>query len=199
MKERTIAGLGVLALVIAGGCGGRDEPKLLEAVDPGAVLQRPVFTSEPPPADPGPIETSIETAFAQIVSRRVECGRSPRTCDPDRLAVPGSDVHRSLVELMADRVANGVIASTDGSLRYRIDNVTPTTIDTALVRVCFTDDTVLVQPVPSADGEPIAPIVVDDSTFSAVADWELRRIDGEWLWSAEHSLNWSVGEDLCVG
>jgi hypothetical protein len=114
------------------------------------------------------------------------------------LAVPGSQVHRTLVDLMADRLANGVIASTDGSLRYRIDSVTPTTADTALVRACFTDDTVLIQPVLSVDGEPAEPIVVDDSMFSAVADWELRRIDGEWLWAAERSLNWSLGEDLCA-
>ena len=198
MRERTIAGLGALVLVLAVGCGGRDAPQLLEVVDRSVASSRPAVTTESSMVDSEPTATSIETAFARIIARRIECGRSPRTCDPDQLAVPGSQVHRTLVDLMADRLANGVIASTDGSLRYRIDSVTPTTADTALVRACFTDDTVLIQPVLSVDGEPAEPIVVDDSMFSAVADWELRRIDGEWLWAAERSLNWSLGEDLCA-
>lgn len=140
---------------------------------------------------------AIEEAFATLIERRVQCGRSPESCDVDLIALPGTDVHRSLADLMNERIVNHVVASTTGSLRYRIESVTMVGTDAASLRVCFIDDTVLVQPLPPVVDDVLPPIVVDDSLFSARSDWDLRRTDGEWRWAAEHPVNWAVGEDLC--
>ena len=199
MKIRMARGLVALSAVILFGCGSQhdsasmvvNEARASSAIIPESIADTTVMVSPEPTPD-------VESAFAVLIDRRIECGRSPWSCEPERIAVEGTDVHRVLADLMADRVANGVVASRSGGLRYRIDHVTLTDQDSATVRVCFTDDTVLVQSVPpSLEGE-IPPIVVDDSLVSSVTDWDLHRVAGEWLWSAERPLNWSVGEDLCV-
>lgn len=145
-----------------------------------------------------PTRDGIEGAFAALIDRRVQCGRSPKDCDVDRIAVPGTEVHRDLVDLMNERVANHVVASTTGSLRYRIESVSMVGAEAAAIRLCFTDDTVLVQPMPPVADELLPPIVVDDSLFSARTDWDLRWHEGEWRWADEHPINWAVGEDLCA-
>ena len=146
---------------------------------------------------PASSREGIEEAFATLIERRVQCGRSPKECEVDRIALPGTEVHRSLADLMNERIVNHVVASTTGSLRYRIESITMVGADAASLRVCFTDDTVLVQPLPPVVDEVLPPIVVDDSLFSARTDWDLRWQDGEWRWAAEHPVNWAVGEDLC--
>ena len=199
MKHGMARGLVALSAVTLVGCGSQHEPASMvvtearasSAIVPESIVDTTLMIAPEPTTD-------VESAFAVLIDRRIECGRSPWSCEPERIAVEGTDVHRVLADLMADRVANGVVASRSGGLRYRIDHVTITDQDSATVRVCFTDDTVLVQSVPpSLEGE-IPPIVVDDSLVSSITDWDLRRVAGEWLWSAERPLNWSVGEDLCA-
>jgi hypothetical protein len=199
MKHLMARGLLLLSTVTSVGCGSKHESASMIETDtkpssvivPESITDTSVIVPMEPLAD-------VESAFALLIDRRIDCGRSPWSCEPERIAVEGTDVYETLTDLMADRVANGVVASQSGGLRYRIDHVNLTDDDSATVRVCFTDDTVLVQSVPpSLEGE-IPPIIVDDSLVSSVTDWDLRRVGGEWLWSAERPLNWSVGEDLCA-
>lgn len=199
MRHVRLAGIAAVIGSLAVGCGGHESARPLAE----EVRRIAPSTSAPTPAvaDNSVEVTSsegIEGAFATLIDRRIRCGRSPHDCDVDRIALPGTEVHRRLADLMKERIANHVVASTTGSLRYRIESVSMVGAETAVVRVCFTDDTVLVQPMPPVVGEVLPPIVVDDSLFSARTDWDLRWHDDEWRWADEHPLNWAVGEDLCV-
>lgn len=199
MRTKDRMGLVLAAVAMIAGCAGRSEEittSVIDSMEGSVAVPTSVESGGMPPIRVSSEE--VEVALADIIARRVACGRVPRECQPDRIAVVGTDVHRSLTDLMADRVANGVVASSNGSLRYRIQFVSTTGDDLATARICFSDDTVLVQALPPQEGVVVPSMIVDDSLFSAVTDWELRRIDGEWLWAAEHSINWAMGEDLCV-
>lgn len=129
----------------------------------------------------------IATAFDAIMQRRIECGRRPRACDVDVLAVVGSSLHDRLTALMSERRAAGITASRRGSVRYRIDDVESTSDTRARVTTCLTDDTVLMS----------AGAIFDESRFSAVTVWTLERIDDRWLWADDEVVRWSRKEDLC--
>lgn len=130
----------------------------------------------------------VAQAFEELVSRRVECGRAPQTCDVSRLATEGSTIANDLRKLMSQRIAGGITASEDGSVHYRIESVDLDGVGTARVTTCLRDDTVLV-----SDGA-----VYDDSVYSARSEWSLVEQEGEWLWSNEKILEWAVDEDLCA-
>lgn len=199
MRRGTLVGVVAAGGSLLFGCGGHESAR---PVASEVVLETtPPVVPDPPPTEVVEETTSrggIETAFAALIDRRVRCGRSPADCDVDRIAVAGTEVHHQLVDLMNERAANHVVASTTGSLRYRIESVSMVGAEAAVIRVCFTDDTVLVQPMPPVVDEIQPPIVVDDSLFSARTDWDLRWHEGEWRWAGEHPVNWAVGEDLCA-
>ncbi len=129
----------------------------------------------------------VRRAFEELVTRRVQCGRDPTTCDITRIAVTGSTIEKQLDELMAKRVADGITASERGRATYRIDSVDVEAADRALVTTCLHDDTVLV----------IDSAVFDDSVYSARSVWTLVEVGGEWLWSEEQILEWVMEGNLC--
>lgn len=133
-------------------------------------------------------EGVVAASFDALMMRRIECGRRPRACDVDALAVIGSPLHGRLVELMAQRRAAAIVATRRGALRYRIDRVDLEGPDEASVTTCVTDDTVLVS----------AGAVFDDSLFSARTVWTMQRVDGVWLWVDDELVEWRNGEDLCT-
>jgi hypothetical protein len=89
---------------------------------------------------------------------------------------------------MEERLRAGITASRRGSVRYRIDAVEMKTTGEAVVTTCLTDDTVLMS----------AGAVFNDSLYSAITQWIMRRSDRGWLWIEDQVLDWRTGEDLCA-
>lgn len=129
----------------------------------------------------------IAAAFDAIMKRRIECGRRPRACDVDTLAVVGTSLHDRLTALMDERRVAGITASRRGSVRHRIDDVESISDGRARVTTCLTDDTVLMS----------AGAIFDESLFSAVTVWTMERVDDRWLWADDDVVRWSRKEDLC--
>ena len=138
-------------------------------------------------------DDDVRVAFDALMARRRECGRRPRECDVDRLAVPGSSVHRALTETMANRVRLGIVATEQGSHRYFVGDVVRRTGDEVTLRVCHSDDVVLTMTV--VPGGPAA--VYDESWTSHEAIWTMRSIDGEWRWMDEVVERRVYEEELC--
>ena len=120
------------------------------------------------------------------MTTRVRCGRRPRDCVIDDLAVPGSELHRELTDLMEKRTSAGIVASSRGSLRYRIES-TKIDGDIASITTCLLDDTVLLM-----EGA-----VFDDSSVSAITDWTMTLTLDGWRWTSWRATQWTNEEDLC--
>ena len=138
-------------------------------------------------------DDDVRAAFDALMARRRECGRRPRDCDVDRLAVPGSSVHRALSETMADRVRLGIVATEDGSHRYLVGDVVRRNDDEVMLQVCHSDDVVLTMTI--VPGGPAA--VYDESWTSHESIWTMRSIDGEWRWTDEVVERRVYEEELC--
>lgn len=175
------------ALVGAVACGSPVEPSTSVVVSGPASTERSGW-SRPTTTSASSSEGAVAASFDALMMRRIECGRRPRTCDVDALAVVGSPLHGRLAELMAQRRAAEIVASRRGSLRYRIDGVDLQSPDRASVIVCLTDDTVLVS----------GGAVFDESLFSARSIWTMQRVNDVWLWVDDELLEWRNGEDLCA-
>lgn len=130
----------------------------------------------------------VAVSFDALMERRIECGRRPRACDVGALAAADSPLFERLTALMEQRVQASISASRRGSVRYRIDDVEITTGDQALVTTCLTDDTVLMS----------AGAIFNDSRYSAITHWVMKRSDRGWLWFEDHVVDWRQGEDLCA-
>jgi hypothetical protein len=132
-------------------------------------------------------ETSlVAEAFDALMTTRVRCGRRPPDCVIDDLAVPGSELHRELTDLMEKRVSAGIVASSRGSLRYRIES-TKIDGDIASITTCLLDDTVLLM-----EGA-----VFDDSSVSAITDWTMTLTLDGWRWTSWRATQLTNEEDLC--
>ena len=132
-------------------------------------------------------EEELITAFNFAIDQRIACGRDPYHCDVQSFTDVGSPLFVEISELMKIRRNANIVASNNGSLRYRIEAVEFRTRDIATVTTCITDDTVLV------DGE----IIFDDSLFSVQTKWTMVRSGQTWLWESAQALHWDVEEDLC--
>jgi hypothetical protein len=139
------------------------------------------------------VTDEVRAAFEWLVLGRVHCGRRPRDCIVDALAVPGSSVHTALVETFADRVRHGIVASDQGSHRHRIADVVMLGDDRAEVRSCHTDDVVLM--IGGSNGRPAA--IYDESLVSHWSTWTLQRTDERWRWTDEVIDARIYGEDRC--
>lgn len=168
-------------------CGSPIESSTSLAVS-GPVSTSPTVESRPTTSSASSPGEAIAASFDALMMRRIDCGRRPRTCDVDALAVSGSPLHRRLVELVAQRRAAEIVASRRGSLRYRIDGIDLRGPDQAVITTCLTDDTVLVS----------GGAVFDESLFSARSIWTLQRVNDIWLWVDDELLEWRNGEDLCA-
>lgn len=138
--------------------------------------------------------SEVRTAFEWLMLGRIQCGRRPRECVVDHLAVPGSPVHAALTDEFQRRVRHGIVATSRGSHRHRIGEVMVLSADRAEVRACHTDDVVLV--VGGSDGRPSA--VYDESLVSHWSTWALEKNDGTWRWSEESVDQQAHGEDVCA-
>ena len=182
------------------GCGST------QSTEPSGTLVRP--TARPLAVIEAPISTEpvlststraehansdVTTAFEWLMLRRIECGRHPRECVVDDLAVPGSPVHDALTEVMADRVRYGIVASDRGAHRFRIDKVVPVAIDEMELRVCHSDDVVLTMAV----GPGRTSAIYDESWSSHWATWTMKSVDGAWRWSEELVERRVYEEELC--
>ncbi|MFM8482251.1 MAG: hypothetical protein ACKOBT_02740 [Actinomycetota bacterium] len=179
----------IVAAVLVGAtaCGSPIESSTSVSTSGPASTSRSLG-SRPTTSSASSSEGAVAASFDALMMRRIECGRRPRTCDVDALAVVGSPLHGRLAELMAQRRAAEIVASRRGSLRYRIDGVDLQSPDRASVTTCLTDDTVLVS----------GGAVFDESLFSARSIWTMQRVDDVWLWVDDEVLEWRNGEDLCA-
>lgn len=138
------------------------------------------------------IADDVRSDFEDIVTRRIECGRDPWSCDLDRIAISGSPTRERLDHLLESRRAGGIVAGTGGAFRFRIDDVGVETRDldaeVADVSVCVTDDTVLTD----ENGW-----VFDDGLFSGRMVFTMHQVDGEWLWFDDRTETSTYGEDMC--
>lgn len=142
---------------------------------------------------PGDERDEIQEAFEWLMIGRVQCGRRPRDCVVDDLAVPGSAVHTSLTVVIDERVRYGIYASGEGSHRYRIAEVIEIDEDRAEVRSCHTDDVVL--KIGGSGDRPSA--VYDESLVSHWSTWKLQRDENGWRWTDEIVDSRAYGEDVC--
>jgi hypothetical protein len=131
-------------------------------------------------------EARVSATFDELMKIRLACGRRPTRCDVDAVAVPGSAMHAELAETMDERARAGIVASSRGSLRYRIESVVIED-DVARVSTCSLDDIVLMM-----DGS-----VFDESRVSARSEWTMVSVDGEWKWSDARVVDSTTEEDLC--
>lgn len=155
----------------------------------------PSIASENRPEPSGSvIVEEVRTAFDRLMVGRIHCGRRPRECAVDDLAVPGSNVHSALTRLFDERARHGIVASDRGSHRHRIGNVVMLADDRVEVRSCHTDDVVLV-----IGGSATYPTAIyDESLVSHWSTWTLEKIDDTWRWTDEVVDGLIHGEDLCT-
>ena len=139
-------------------------------------------------------EEEIRAAFDWLVLARIHCGRRPRECVVDDLAVPGSTVHTDLTRVFDERVRHGIFASDRGSHRHRISDVVMIADDRAEVRSCHIDDVVLM--IGGTDARPSA--IYDESLVSHWSTWTLEKVGDTWRWSEEIVDGRSHGEDRCA-
>ena len=150
---------------------------LSNEVSPESVVGLPVIATE----------EELIMAFNFAIHQRIDCGRDLYHCDVQSFTDVDSPLFVEISELMKIRRNANIVASNNGSLRYRIEAVEFRTTDIAIVTTCITDDTVLV------DGE----IIFDDSLFSVQTKWTMVRSGQTWLWESSQALHWDVEEDLC--
>lgn len=188
----------VITMSVACGSATTTEPSgtlIGPKVRPSELVEASV-TMDVAPTSTAPHESAMaetRTAFEWLMNRRIECGRRPRQCVVDELAVPGSPVHQALSDVMADRVRYGIVASDRGTHRFRIDEIRPVASDEVTVRVCHSDDVVLTMAV--AAGRPGA--IYDESWSSHWAIWTMKSIDGRWRWTDESVERRVYEEELC--
>ena len=139
-------------------------------------------------------DEEIRSAFDWLMLARIHCGRRPRECVVDDLAVPGSSIHADLTRVFDDRVRHGIFASERGSHRHRISDVVMIADDRAEVRSCHTDDVVLM--IGGTDARPSA--IYDESLVSHWSTWTLEKVGDTWRWSEEIVDGRIHGEDRCV-
>lgn len=147
-----------------------------------------------PESSGSPTDEEIRAAFDWLMLARTHCGRRPRECVVDDLAVPGSAVHVALTRVFDDRVRHGIVASDQGSHRHRIGDVVIIADDRAEVRVCHTDDVVLM--IGGTDARPSA--IYDESLVSHWSTWTLEKVGDTWRWSEEIVDGRIHGEDRCA-
>lgn len=189
--------LWIAALVLVASCGGSDSSHVLTGqlpVDTSVVDRSVDWDGEPTTIvdDAHELELppsfEVETAFDDLITRRIECGRRPWSCDPAELTVDGSPTRQRFDELFATRRSAGIVASDDGEFRYRIDDVRTRSDSEVQVTTCITDDTVLVD----ANGW-----VFDDGLFSGTVQFDMTNTAEGWRWSDDRVLSYTYGEDLC--
>jgi hypothetical protein len=198
----------VAVLLLAAGCAQSsdltsDGDLTIGTIESGSVNARlpesgrlDIATSVP---DASPGEGSDDAAIRLAVDRlyglRVACGRDPARCNVGALAVPGSPYRSALTELMALRVRHGLrTVAGHGVLRWRVESVSRTGADRAVVHTCATDSLVVFD---AAGGEP--GFVFDDSVVSTRTEWVIVRHNGAWKWSEEHILAQRRGGGVCGG
>lgn len=190
---------GCFALLVVSSCGHGPSTETTGTLAAASTETR-TSSEITSPTDPlSPVVTErddsddVLIAFDALMTRRRECGRRPQDCDVDRLAVPGSSVHRALSETMADRVRLGIVATEQGSHRYLVGDIVRRSDDEVMLQVCHSDDVVLTMTVVS--GGPAA--VYDESWTSHEAIWTMRSIGGEWRWTEEIVERRVYEEELC--
>jgi hypothetical protein len=198
MKRRFAAT--TLILMMASSCASNDVGSPTGRLTPSTIdteWRRPTIPGiESNEAMNSPIDggdDEVRTAFDWLMLGRIGCGREPRRCVIDDLAVPGSPVHVALTEEFGRRTRHGIFASTQGSHRHRVVDVVMIADDRAEVRTCHADDVVLM--LAGADGRPAA--IYDESLVSYWSTWTMQRIDGGWRWVDESIDQRFFGEDRC--
>lgn len=213
LRRVVVAAPFVVALLLAAGCA----PSTDLAIDDGAVT-RGTPASPPPPAAPfvtatsEPVaspteraedsdvsdeydESAIRLAIDRLYGLRMACGRNPARCNFGALAAPASPYRSAVTELMALRVRHGLrTVAGHGSLRWRVESVSRTGADRAVVHTCAIDSLVVFD---AAGGEP--GFVFDDSVVSTRTEWVIVHHDGAWKWSEERILAQRRGVGLCGG
>ena len=187
--------LWIAAVVVLAGCGGSESVHAVTGRLPveSELAERSTVEDLGPTKDVDHVPDStsvlnVAAVFDGLMTTRIACGHHPWSCDLSTLTLDGSPSHRRFDELFASRRSAGIVASDDGKLRYRIDNVQTLTDSTVRVTTCITDDTVLVD----ANGW-----VFDDGLFSGSVQFELTDTSSGWRWSDDRVLTYTYGEDLC--
>ena len=196
---RTMSSVVIVTLSVTA-CSSNDRVVTTGSLAPAAetavwreVSDSPLVVEATRESSESTTDEEVRAAFDWLMLARIHCGRRPRECVVDDLAVPGSSVHSALTRLFDERVRHGIVASDRGSHRHRISDVVILARDRAEVRSCHTDDVVLVMG--GANDRPAA--IYDESLVSHWSTWTLERVDDTWRWSEEIVDGRIHGEDRC--
>jgi len=134
--------------------------------------------------------------FSRIYEERAQCGRTPEQCPINNMAVKGSPLHSSLMEIMNERIVGNLYTRSDaGKLRVRIESVEIINTKRATVHTCIFDSVVLFDS-GQIDGAA-DDIVFDDSVISAFMVWNVQLDNGTWKWVSSTATQRKIGGDIC--
>ena len=195
-----------LALVVAlSGCSGQTNalnlrPDLVSEISTTTAQQFPTPDTTPTPNRFASNEITtaelIATAFAQLIQKRLQCGRKPGSCPIDQLTAPDSKYRRYLAALMKFRAeANLATRAGAGIFRFRIDNINITSSFSAVVHTCIFDSLVVFDSGQSDSTRD--DIVFDDDVISGHTAWQVILDGSDWKWSDAFGTDSTYGKDIC--
>ncbi|MEI7971536.1 MAG: hypothetical protein WCI10_03225 [Actinomycetota bacterium] len=138
----------------------------------------------------------IVSDFSQIFELRAQCGRTPKQCPVQQMAIAGSPLFNSLRSIMSERIAGHLYTRTDaGKLRVRIESVEIVDPIHATLHTCIFDSVVLFDSgqIDSTTDD----IVFDDSVISASMVWNVQRDHDTWKWVSLMATQRKIGADIC--
>jgi len=195
VSGRRVVGCAVVGVLLLAGCAPLRTDDVALLVSTGTTPPPPRRASLPPTTSLATRDDEIGAAIERLYQLRIACGRAPRTCAIDDLALPGSTYHGALVALMNFRARYELRTVLGyGSLRFRVESVTPLDDERVVVHTCSTDSLVVFDTTGATPG-----IIFDDSVVSMNTHWTLVRHEGVWKWSEERILERRMEAGLCDG
>ena len=131
----------------------------------------------------------VRQQFDETLQWRIECGRKPRSCRVDDIAIVGSPYHAAMRDIMASRASQN-IASKAGHGQYLV-RVESVSIDEstmiATIETCVFDSIVLYM-----DG-----FIFNNHITSSHTRWTLQWNNSRWRWIAVETRDKPYNTDIC--
>lgn len=163
--------------------------------DPPAT-DPPVTEPSPTTLDPAALEDQIRADFGRTWAGYNDCGIAPDACDFRAVAVPGSEVDRTLRSFVDDLLTNNLrVGRNSGPATVEVISVAVVDSDTADVTACATDGLVLFDIADPAN--PDDDIVLNDAVNSYLGVWRMAEVDGQWLRVVILDLDRFAGQQTC--